>query len=151
MSAFPEQRVSVITLGVADRAAAARFYEDVLGFTPFMREGITFFDLGGFVFGLWERRKLQQDIGCMGNTCPPGACPNFALAYNARSEAEVDEVFARLRAEDVEIMKEPHKADWGGYSGYFIDLDGYAWEVAFNPFWAFDDQGRVKPPAGDNT
>lgn len=149
MTAFPEQRISIVTLGVADRAAATRFYEDVMGFTPFMRDEITFFDMGGMVFGLWDRKKLHADIGCMGNTCPPGACPNFAMAYNARSETEVDTIFDRLRAEDVQIMKEPHKADWGGYSGYFVDRDGYAWEVAFNPFWPMDEAGRIKPPAGE--
>ena len=148
MGAFPEQRMSIITLGVADRAAATHFYEEIMGFTPFMRDEITVFDLGGFAFGLWERKKLQNDIGCMGNTTPKGACPSFALAYNARSTEEVDLIFNRLRAEDVEIMKEPHKAEWGGYSGYFVDRDGYAWEVAFNPFWKFQEDGRLQLPAG---
>ena len=82
MQAFPEQRMSIITLGVADRKAATRFYEDVLGFKPFMRNEITFFNLNGFVFGLWELEKIRADIGVMGNTCPQGACPNFAMAYN---------------------------------------------------------------------
>lgn len=150
MSAFPEQRMSIITLGVADRDASTRFYQETLGFTPFMRDEITMFDLGGLIFGLWERKKLQADIGCMGNTSPPGACPNFAMAYNARSIEEVDQIFDRLRLEDVEIMREPHKADWGGYSGYFTDRDGYAWEVAFNPFWNFDENGRVQLPAGED-
>ena len=150
MGVFPEQRVSIITLGVADRAEATRFYEEVLGFRAFMRDGITMFDVGGFAFGLWERNKLQQDIGCMGNSTPKGACPNFALAYNARSIEEVDEIFGRLRAEDVDVMKEPHKADWGGYSGYFVDRDGYAWEVAYNPFWKLKEDGRLELPAGEN-
>lgn len=150
MGAFPEQRMSIITLGVADRAAATDFYVDILGFKPFMRENITMIDTGGFVLGLWEIAKLRKDIGVMGNTCPQGACPNFALAYNARSEAEVDEIFNRLRAEDVAISVEPHKSFWGGYSGYFLDRDGYAWEVAYNPFWGFEDDGRLKLPAGED-
>lgn len=143
MGAFPEQRISILTLGVADLAAATAFYENVIGLTPFMREGITFFDMGGFVFGIWERSKLHKDIGVMGNTCPEGACPNFAMAYNARSIEEVDGIFARLREGGVDIVKEPHKADWGGYGGYFVDRDGYAWEVVYNPFWTLSKDGRV--------
>ena len=150
MGAFPEQRMSIITLGVASLPEATRFYTEVLGMTPFMRDEITMFDMGGFVLGLWDRKKLHKDIGLMGNTCPQGACPNFALAYNARSEAEVNKIFDRLRAEDVEISKEPHKAFWGGYSGYFIDRDGYAWEVAYNPFWSFEEDGRIKLPLGED-
>ncbi len=150
MGVFPEQRVSIITLGVSDRAESTRFYEEVLGFKAFMRDEITMFDLGGFAFGLWERKKLQHDIGCMGNSTPQGACPNFALAYNARSIAEVDLIFGRLHAEGVDIMKEPHKADWGGYSGYFVDRDGHAWEVAFNPYWKFKEDGRLELPAGES-
>ena len=149
MGVFPEQRMSIITLGVADRGAATFFYSDILGFKPFMRDGITMIDTGGFVLALWDLDKLHKDIGVMGNTCPKGACPNFALAYNARSEVEVNEIFDRLRAEGVEIPVEPHKAFWGGYSGYFLDRDGYAWEVAYNPFWGFEDDGRLKLPVGE--
>ena len=67
----------------------------------------------------------------------------------ARSETEVDTIFARLASFDVNIVKAPHKADWGGYSGYFIDPDGYAWEVAYNPYWALDKTGRVEIPLGE--
>ena len=150
MAVLPEQRMSVITLGVADRAASTQFYSDVLGFTPFMRDEITMFDMGGMVLGLWERKKLYDDIGLMGNTCPPGAIPNFALAYNARSEAEVDEIFERLVAEGVKVAVEPHKAAWGGYSGYFADPDGYAWEVVFNPYWPINEDGSLVLPAGED-
>lgn len=143
MSAFPEQRMSILTLGVADLAASTAFYENVVGLTPFMREGITFFNLGGVVFGLWDRDKLHKDIGVMGNTCPQGACPNFAVAYNTRTADEVDEIFGKLRAGGAQIVKEPHKADWGGYGGYFVDPDGYAWEVVHNPHWPMDESGHV--------
>ncbi|MEO9969287.1 MAG: VOC family protein [Hyphomonadaceae bacterium] len=147
MGAFPEQRMSIITLGVSDLEEATTFYRDILGLKPFMRGEMTAFDMGGFALGLWDINKLHKDVAVMGNTCPKGACPNFALAYNARTEAEVDLIFDRLRAEDVEITVEPHKAFWGGYSGYFLDRDGYAWEVAYNPHWGFQEDGRLQLPA----
>lgn len=149
MGAFKQQRMGVVTLGVADLNEATAFYRDILGLTPFMTGEMTAFNMGGFVLGLWDLKKMRKDIGVMGNTCPQGACPNFALAYSARSIADVDETFAKLRADGVEITVEPHKAFWGGYSGYFLDRDGYAWEVVYNPFWEFEDDGRLKLPAGE--
>lgn len=146
MGVFPQQRMSIITLGVASLPEATAFYRDILGLKPFMKGEMTAFDMGGFVLGLWDVKKLRKDIGVMGNTCPQGACPNFALAYNTQSEAEVDLIFDRLRAEGVEITVEPHRAFWGGYSGYFLDRDGYAWEVAHNPHWEFEEDGRLKLP-----
>lgn len=146
MAAFPEQRMSILTLGVSDVATSRNFYENTLGLTPFMTEGITMYNLGGVAFGIWERDKLHEDIGLMGNTCPPGICPNFALAFNARSEAEVDAIFEKLVAADVNITKRPHKAPWGGYSGYFLDPDNNAWEVVFNPFWKIGEDGRLVLP-----
>ncbi len=143
MGALPEQRMSIITLGVADIGASRRFYTEIIGLEPFMTEGITMFDMGGFVLGLWERDKLHKDIGLMGNTCPQGISPNFAMAYNTRTRDEVDMIFARLRAEDVPIAVEPHEAAWGGYGGYFLDPDGHAWEVVFNPHWGLTPDGRV--------
>ena len=149
MGVFPEQRMSIVTLGVASLPEAVAFYQDILGLKPFMTNEMTAFDMGGFVLGLWDLKKLRKDIGVMGNTCPQGACPNFALAYNAKSESEVNEIFDRLRAEDVEISVDPHKTFWGGYAGYFLDRDGYAWEVAYNPYWGFEEDGRLKLPQAE--
>lgn len=81
----------------------------------------------------------------MGNT--PGCHPSFAIAYNVVSKAEVDAVFDRLREADVKITSEPHDTFWGGYGGYFLDPDGHAWEVAYNPHWTFDEDGRPVLPA----
>ena len=147
MTAFPEKRLSIITLGVKDRAAMTKFYEETIGFKNIGPEAMTMFDMGGFVLGLWEADKLAEDAGQAAN--PVGAFRNVALAYNARSIEEVDEIFARLKAADVEITTPPHKAFWGGYSGYFADPEGNAWEVAFNPFWKFDEAGRVVLPTGE--
>ena len=144
MAAFPEQRLSIITLGVRDRAAMTAFYEDVLGFKNVGPDVMAMFDMGGFVLGLWEADKLAEDAGQTAR--PAEGFRNVALAYNARSQAEVDEIFDRLAKAGVDITTAPHKAFWGGYSGYFADPEGNAWEVAFNPFWTFDEAGRVVLP-----
>ena len=144
MSVFPESRLSIITLGVKDRAAMTAFYEDVIGFKNVGPEGMAMFDMGGFVLGLWEADKLAHDAGQIAH--PVNGFRNVALAYNARSEAEVDEIFARLNEAGVNVTVEAHKSFWGGYSGYFADPEGNAWEVAYNPFWGFDEAGRIVMP-----
>jgi len=147
MSVFPESRLSIITLGVRDRAAMTAFYEDVIGFKNVGPEGMAMFDMGGFVLGLWEADKLADDAGQAAR--PAEGFRNAALAYNARSIEEVDEIFAKLEKAGVEITTAQHKSFWGGYSGYFADPEGNAWEVAFNPFWTFDEAGRVVLPTGE--
>ncbi|MCR9196328.1 MAG: VOC family protein [Hyphomonas sp.] len=147
MSAFPEQRLSIITLGVRDRKAMTAFYENVIGFENIGPPEMTMFNMGGFVLGLWEADKLAEDAGQVAR--PAEGFRNAALAYNARSIEEVNEIFARLETAGVTITTPPHKAFWGGYSGYFADPEGNAWEVAFNPFWTFDEAGRVVLPTGE--
>lgn len=147
MSVFPENRLSIITLGVRDRAAMTAFYEDTIGFKNVGPPGMAMFDMGGFVLGLWEADKLAKDAGQEGR--PAEGFRNMALAYNARSEEEVDAIFSRLKDAGVEITTAAHKSFWGGYSGYFADPEGNAWEVAFNPFWTFDEAGRVVLPTGE--
>lgn len=141
---LPDSRLSIITLGVSDREAMTAFYKDVIGLKLFNEKGMTMFDMGGLVLGLWEYDKLADDAGQA-----EGAASGFkgtAIAYNARSIEEVDAIFDRCRAAGVSITTEPHKAFWGGYSGYFADPEGNAWEVAFNPYWTFDDAGRLVLP-----
>ena len=106
------------------------------------------FDMGGFVLGLWEEDKLAKDAGVANNRT--GDFKGVALAYNARSTEEVDAIFDRLSAAGVTISTAPHKAFWGGYSGYFTDPEGNAWEVAHNPFWTLDEAGRVVLPSTED-
>ena len=147
MSVFPEHRLSIITLGVKDRATMTAFYEDVIGFKNVGPEGMAMFDMGGFVLGLWEEDKLADDAGLPNNR--GGDFKGVALAYNARSIEETDQIFQRLEDAGVTVTTAPHKAFWGGYSGYFTDPEGNAWEVAYNPYWTFDDAGRVVLPAAE--
>ncbi|MEM7460297.1 MAG: VOC family protein [Pseudomonadota bacterium] len=147
MSILPNSRLSIITLGVKDRAAMAAFYKDVIGLKLYTDEGMTMFDMGGLVLGLWEYDKLAEDAGQ-----PSGSATGFkgtAIAYNTRSVEEVDEIFVRLEKAGVDITTAPHEAFWGGYSGYFADPEGNAWEVAYNPFWKLDEAGHLVLPTGE--
>ena len=137
-----EQRISLITLGVADLPRAVAFYEDAVGWKPEPGPpGVVFFDLNGVVFALWPHDDLAKDMGVAADTVP--AYRGYALAHNARSESEVDAIFTQLETKGARIVKQPQKTFWGGYSGYFSDPDGHTWEIAHNPFWTIRKDGRV--------
>ena len=140
-----EQRLSVVTLGVADLDRAAAFYEGGLGWTPVGDDlGIVFYQLPGMILGLWSRQKLAEEAG-LADTGP--GFGGISLAYNARSPGEVDTVLAEAEAAGGTITAPANETFWGGYSGYFTDPEGHVWEVAHNPFWMIDDDGRVTIPA----
>lgn len=138
-----EQHLHIITLGVSDLGRSRRFYTETLGWksSSASQDEIVFLQAGGVVLGLFPREALADDV-----TVPASGSgfPGFTLAYNARSEAEVDEIIAGLESKDVTIVKRPQKVFWGGYSSYFADPDGYLWEVAYNPFFPFDNAGNLK-------
>jgi uncharacterized protein len=137
-----EQRISLVTLGVADLPRAVAFYERVLGWKAEPSPpGVVFFDLNGVVFALWPHEELAKDIGMTSDRVP--VYRGCSLAHNVRSEAEVDAIFARLKNHGAAILKQPQKAFWGGYSGYFSDPDRHTWEIAYNPFWSIRQDGRV--------
>jgi len=142
-----EQRISLVTLGVADLQRAVAFYESALGWkAEASPPDVVFFDLNGFVFALWPHTNMARDLDVPVETLP--AYRGSALAHNARSEAEVDAVFDRLKAHSANILKPPHKTFWGGYSGYFCDPDGHVWEIAHNPFWTVRVDSRVSMKQG---
>ena len=138
-----DQRVSLITLGVADLDRARRFYE-ALGWRRGNRDdGVVFFQIPGAVFALWSRAALAADARVTDTGASFGG---MTLAYNARSREDVDAVLAEAKAMGAKILKPAEEVFWGGYSGYFADPDGHAWEVAWNPGWLLDDVGRVSLP-----
>ena len=137
------QHLHLVTLGVRDYETSKRFYTEILGWKPSSssNEDVTFLQAGGVVLSIFQREKLAEDalVDPEGN-----GFPGFTLAYNAQSEAEVDEIINSLKAKGVKILKEPQKVFWGGYNSYFADPDGNCWEVAYNPFFPFDENGNLK-------
>jgi uncharacterized protein len=137
-----EQRISLVTLGVKDLGASKRFYADGLGWKPvFENKEIIFFQTGGMVFALFLRDKLAEDFQVDPATFGRAA---VALAYNVRAKNEVDPLINKAVAAGATILKPAREASWGGYSGYFADPDGFAWEVAWNPGWGLAPDGSVE-------
>jgi catechol 2,3-dioxygenase-like lactoylglutathione lyase family enzyme len=134
-----EQRLSLLTLGVADLDESRRFYE-ALGWRETPRaEGVVFFQAGGMVVALWERAALAEDSG----VDDTGGWGGITLAHNVSSPEAVDSVIEQARAAGATIAREPAATFWGGYSGVFIDPDGHPWEVAHNPYWTLADDGSI--------
>jgi predicted lactoylglutathione lyase len=137
-----EQRISLITLGVADLRRAMDFYAAMgwKGSSP--DDDVAFFQAGGMVFALWGRDKLAEDSGVEDS----GGWGGITLAHNVRSPEEVDAVIEQARAAGGRIVREGAETFWGGYSGAFCDLDGHPWEIAHNPRWEIADDGSVRLP-----
>lgn len=135
------QKINVVTLGVKDLSKSVDFYENKLGWKLAEKtDNIVFFDMNGMILSLYPRTALADDV--LVNHEGSGFS-GFTFAINAESEEEVNNIFRELATKGVVIQKEPRKVFWGGYSGYFADLDGYLWEVAYNPFWKLDQNGNV--------
>jgi len=125
-----EQRVSIVTLGVEDLRRSREFYER-LGWRRSMAkaEGVVFLQTGGMALALYPRHELLKDANV---TAGGDGFKGVSLAYNARNRAEVDSVLKEAEAAGAKLLKPAQEAFWGGYSGYFSDLDGFLWEVAWN-------------------
>jgi uncharacterized protein len=135
-----EQRLSLITLGVADLARSKAFYEGLgwrTGAAP--SDDVVFFQAGGMIVALWGREQLAEDSAVEDT----GGWGGVTLAYNTRSPEEVDAVLAEAEAAGATIGRPGALTFWGGYSGVFIDPDGHPWEVAHNPGWTLREDGSI--------
>ena len=135
-----EQRLSLVTLGVADLDRARAFYEALGWRRGDDNDDVVFFQAGGMVLALWDRERLAEDSGVE----DAGRSGGFTLAYNTRSQEEVDTVVAEVRAAGGDVTREPGPTFWGGYSAAFTDPDGHPWEVAHIPFWKLAEDGSVR-------
>jgi uncharacterized protein len=135
-----KQRVTVVTLGVADLERARRFYEALgwnTGAAP--ADDVVFFQAGEMVVSLWDRGRLAED-SCVADS---GGWGGVTLALNVGSPDQVDAIAEEARAAGATIGREPAETFWGGYSSVFIDPDGHPWEVAHNPHWTLTEDGGV--------
>ncbi|MDB6116569.1 MAG: putative lactoylglutathione lyase [Verrucomicrobiaceae bacterium] len=137
-------RLTVVTLGVRDLARATAFYTAVFGVNPKPEvEGVSFFELRGTWISLFPIENLAKDIG-LEVAVPARGFNGITLAHNARSRDEVISIIVEAEAAGATIVKPPHDTFWGGFSGYFADLDGYHWEVPWGPMFDFHDDGTLK-------
>ena len=138
-----EQRLSLITLGVEDVGRAREFYERMGwrlgGGVDDETDHVAFFQTGGMIVALWSREKLAADSGVEDG----GGWGGVTLAYNVRSPEEVDAVIDEARAAGARIARAGAETFWGGYSGVFVDPDGFPWEVAHNPGWTVHEDGST--------
>ena len=128
-----EQRITMISLGVADLELSIEFYENKLRWKrSAMSQGdLIVFELNGIILGLYPRDELAKDA----NIDNAGSgFRGFAIAHNLSSIELVDDLFEELENKGVAVVKKPEKVFWGGYSGYVADPDGNLWEIAYNPF-----------------
>lgn len=157
-----EPRVSIITLGVYDLDRAVVFYE-AMGLQRHKQfaDGVAFFQMGGLILSLWPHEELARDAGkdyspqtATISSAGEGAFvgeirPDYsgvALAYNTRTEREVEEILAQAERAGGRILKPASRAFWGGMQGYFEDTEGNLWEVAHNEAFPIDAEGRISLP-----
>jgi len=138
-----DQRVSLITLGVADVKRSRLFYEQ-LGWEGQEVENTVFFQTGGIALVLWAREKLALDCGLTDE--PTDGFGGVALAHNVRSEAEVEEIVATAERAGATVTRRPAKTFYGGYAGCFTDPDGHVWEIAHNPGFPLAEDGSIAVP-----
>jgi predicted lactoylglutathione lyase len=135
------QRVTLITLGVADLERSKAFY-GALGWAPTreMPGEVVFYQINGMVLGFFGLGPLAKDQGRPSANLGTGA---MTLAQNFNTEAEVDAAYVLALKAGATSLKAPEKVFWGGYSGYYADHDGHVWEVAHNPFWKLNPDGSL--------
>ncbi|SIT52804.1 Glyoxalase/bleomycin resistance protein/dioxygenase [Mesorhizobium prunaredense] len=138
-----EPRISIITIAVDDLERATRFYE-AMGLTRHagITDGVAFFQMGGVILGLFSRESAEADSGITFGTAPSA----IYLAYNTRSDAEVDDVLTMAEKAGGRIVKPAGRAFWGGWYGYFADTEGHVWEVAHNPAFPIAEDGSISLP-----
>jgi catechol 2,3-dioxygenase-like lactoylglutathione lyase family enzyme len=157
-----EQRLSLITLGVADLPRAKAFYGH-LGWVGQEVQETVFFQAGGVVVVLWGREKLAADCGLpdpagvadrsgvadrggLAEDQQPAGFGGIALAHNVRLREEVDEILGIAQQAGARITRPAAETFYGGYAGVFTDPDGHPWEIAFNPGFTIGPDGSVLLP-----
>lgn len=134
-----QQQISVVTLGIADLPRSRHFYGTGFGWRPvFENDDIAFYQMNGFVLGTWLQVELAAD-----SRRPASAPGNVTLAHNVAAEDQVALLIDRLIAAGGSLLRAADAPPYGGLRGYVADPDGHLWEIAFNPAWSIDQNGRA--------
>jgi len=136
-------RLNIVTLGVKNLRESRSFYKNALDWEPATGsdENIVFFNHGGIILALYPLDKLAEDAEIPANR---SGFSGVTLAINQDSKDAVVEVFEKAVKNGAKVLVEPRDTFWGGYDAYFADPDGHSWEIAWAPFWEFDEQGSLK-------
>lgn len=138
-----QPRMSIITIAANDVERLAAFYEGLgLARHPAFGDEVEFFQMGGVILALFRRKDAESDAGVQF----ADGVSRVYLAYNTRSDAEVDQVLAEAERAGGTIVKPAGRAFWGGWYGYFSDPEGNLWEVAHNPAFPIDTEGNISLP-----
>ena len=140
-------RINIVTLGVHDLAAARVFYEDGLGWrvSSASNEHIVFMQLGALVLALYPWKALAEDA-LQDSSAVGEGFRGMTLAHNVADKESVAPILALAEKAGGKIVKPAQDVFWGGHSGYFADLDGHLWEVAWNPFVSLSPTGELILP-----
>ena len=138
-----EQRISLVTLGVADVRRARAFYE-ALGWRGQEVQETVFFQAGGQALVLWSRTSVAEDAGVTDDA--RDGFGGMTLAQNVRSREEVDDVMRAASDAGATILKSARETFYGGYAGFFADPDGHVWEIAHNPGFTLNADGTLTLP-----
>lgn len=137
-----QQQMAVLTLGSDDLDRAKRFYDNGFGWMPvFENPEIIFYQMNGFVLGLFLKASLEEDMGRSELSVGRGA---YALAHNVGEQAEVEPLMQRLVESGGALIRPADAPPHGGFRGYVADPDGHAWEIAWNPSWPISPEGYVR-------
>lgn len=135
-------RLNIVTIGVADLPRSRQFYQDAFGWKPAQgsSDQIVFFHHGGIVLGLYPIHLLAEDAGV---SAERSGFSGITLAINTKTRGELEAIQKKAIAAGAKSLVEPRDRFWGGYDSYFADPDGHPWEIAWAPFWEFDEQGSL--------
>ena len=139
-----KQRINLLTIGVSDLKKAMKFYQDGFGWktqgivgTEYENGAVVLFELdNGRMLCLYERKNLALDSKLK---LQPKSATEFSIGYFVNSDKEVDAIMKQAQKAGAKITKSAQKAFWGGYHGYFQDIDGHLWEIGHNPSWKIEE------------
>jgi len=140
-----DQRVSMIMTGAQDIAKLRAFYEEGLGWMPWIppSSASVLYKVGHSVVVFLDGGYLEKERGT-----PLSSGSKTSLAVFVESKTKVDEVYRRALLAGAKGTSGVRDRDGGLYSGYFADPEGNSWEVVWSPSMPLDSEGALTLPGG---